>query len=439
MNVTLVIAVIVLSGVVAYVGDIIGKRLGKKRVSLFGLRPRQTAVLVAVTTGWIITAGTIAVLAVASSSVREAVFNLERLHQQVRDAQSEAQLALMQRDGTLAELRDVESQLGKATARASEAQAAADEAAGEVVQTRGELEQASGQVHELQSREGWLERNIHQLTSEGEKARKTRDQALAEAGDVSFSGTLYLYGYGMVRSETYVLQPGDELARVILQRGTTVEDVRRGIARLVSEATDAAKANGCAPYDYPDDNIDATSGLYLILRPAEPQSGAEWRQLSIGERQTAYDQHLRYLADQAASRTQAGESVYITLNVWDYPVPSRRPAIVDFRMDRVEPAFYRGNVLATQPIALGATKNDIAAACHELLRKARATAVDRGTVWRRSGIREIPYEDLESVVQEVLRLQRDQQLAARLSAVVTQEECLNIDEPEIRIEVDPVL
>jgi len=43
---------------VAYLGDIVGTRIGKRRISLFGLRPRHTSSVITVITGILIVAGT---------------------------------------------------------------------------------------------------------------------------------------------------------------------------------------------------------------------------------------------------------------------------------------------------------------------------------------------------------------------------------------------
>ena len=114
MNVVLVLAVLIISGIVAYVGDVIGKRLGKKRVSLFGLRPRQTAVAIAVTTGCLITGGTILALAVASQDVRQAIFHLRELNEQVAAAEARAVDAQRGRDEAEASLQQTQTDLDEA-------------------------------------------------------------------------------------------------------------------------------------------------------------------------------------------------------------------------------------------------------------------------------------------------------------------------------------
>ena len=61
------IGVLVLTGgAIAFIGDRLGTRIGKKRLSIFGLRPRHTSIIVTIITGILITAATFGILAAAS-------------------------------------------------------------------------------------------------------------------------------------------------------------------------------------------------------------------------------------------------------------------------------------------------------------------------------------------------------------------------------------
>ncbi len=75
----LIFSIIILAGVIAYLGDILGRRIGKKKLSLFKLRPRYTAILVSVITGILIAAITLTILSVASQDVRTALFGMKEL------------------------------------------------------------------------------------------------------------------------------------------------------------------------------------------------------------------------------------------------------------------------------------------------------------------------------------------------------------------------
>lgn len=82
-------AIIILSGVIAALGDRLGTKVGKARMRLFNLRPRQTAVVVTVVTGILIAGSTLGILFASSKSLREGVFRLDDILKQLRVAQAE--------------------------------------------------------------------------------------------------------------------------------------------------------------------------------------------------------------------------------------------------------------------------------------------------------------------------------------------------------------
>ena len=50
-GITLILVLAVVGGVIAFIGDRLGTRIGKKKLSIFGLRPRHTAVIVTILRG----------------------------------------------------------------------------------------------------------------------------------------------------------------------------------------------------------------------------------------------------------------------------------------------------------------------------------------------------------------------------------------------------
>ena len=68
-----------MGGALAYIGDQLGVYWGKKRISVFGLRPKQTAVLISVITGLFITLFTLMVASILNENVEIALFNIENL------------------------------------------------------------------------------------------------------------------------------------------------------------------------------------------------------------------------------------------------------------------------------------------------------------------------------------------------------------------------
>ncbi len=91
MSWDLIFMLIALGAVVAVVGDQIGMRFGKKRISLFGLRPRYTSRVTTIVTGMLITLATLAVLGSTSETVRAALFGMKYLQGQVTDLTKQLQ------------------------------------------------------------------------------------------------------------------------------------------------------------------------------------------------------------------------------------------------------------------------------------------------------------------------------------------------------------
>lgn len=80
MGTVLAIGLLVaICGLIAYVGDLLGRRMGKRRLSLWGLRPRHTAILFTIGTGMLIAVFSLAVLMGLSVGIRRAVLQGEAL------------------------------------------------------------------------------------------------------------------------------------------------------------------------------------------------------------------------------------------------------------------------------------------------------------------------------------------------------------------------
>jgi uncharacterized protein (DUF3084 family) len=79
----IIILLIALSGAIAYIGNRVGKYIGKKRLTVFGLRPRYTAILITVISGILIALGTGGVMLALSENARTALLGLDRLQAEI--------------------------------------------------------------------------------------------------------------------------------------------------------------------------------------------------------------------------------------------------------------------------------------------------------------------------------------------------------------------
>ncbi|MBD2387834.1 DUF3084 domain-containing protein [Cylindrospermum sp. FACHB-282] len=111
----LIAAILILGGVIATVGDRIGTRVGKARLSLFNLRPKNTAVLITIFTGGLISASTLAILFTADEGLRKGVFELEDIQKDLRHKREQLKTAETQKS-------QVETELNQARKEQTQAQ-----------------------------------------------------------------------------------------------------------------------------------------------------------------------------------------------------------------------------------------------------------------------------------------------------------------------------
>ena len=190
----LVFAVLVLGGLIAALGDHLGSKVGKARLRLFKLRPRQTAVVLTVVTGILIAASTLATLFAFSKSLRAGVFQLDDILKQLRVAKAELEAAADEKADIEQELSAVrrQQQLVQQRSKAIDRNYAR---ALKQLQTvtrqsktlRAEVKTLSQQQQQLQQQKDSLvteAKTLQQQVRERDQALSERQQRIAQQGQI---------------------------------------------------------------------------------------------------------------------------------------------------------------------------------------------------------------------------------------------------------------
>ncbi|MEM7592875.1 MAG: DUF3084 domain-containing protein [Cyanobacteria bacterium P01_A01_bin.83] len=154
----LIAAIFLLGGIVAAFGDRVGTKIGKARLRLFNLRPRQTAMLITVITGMSISALTLGILFGLSGSLRRGVFQLDDILKQRRQLKGELAQAK-------AEQKQVQQQLAKVKEQQSQA----------VINLNAinqDFEQSKQQVKQISDQAQKLRQELDSLLTEREKRQE---------------------------------------------------------------------------------------------------------------------------------------------------------------------------------------------------------------------------------------------------------------------------
>ncbi len=86
----LIVFIAILAGIIAYIGDRVGHQVGRKRLTIFNIRPRYTSTIIAVGTGMIIALVIMLIAIFASNQVQTAFFHLNEINAEIQKAQARA-------------------------------------------------------------------------------------------------------------------------------------------------------------------------------------------------------------------------------------------------------------------------------------------------------------------------------------------------------------
>lgn len=226
-NWQLVLIVVAISATVSYVGDVLGMKIGKRRISLFGLRPKYTSTVVTLLTGVGVALLTLAVASYVSVYVRGALLGSKIMERQnvqlnenlraLRDQLDDMELSAMQGRSELESIRSEKAQMESAVAQLRE----------ETEQLkRGLTEMKEGRVIAFQ---GEL---LAQIPIEGEIDRPSIDRTLrelTEAAEAYLAGKLRESGGSSAQPKVTI---SDEVRRALDEKLQTAKS--RTVLRMTA-------------------------------------------------------------------------------------------------------------------------------------------------------------------------------------------------------------
>lgn len=236
-GVFLILVLALTGGVIAFIGDRLGTKIGKKRLSIFGLRPRHTSIVVTIVTGICITAVTFGIMAAVSENVRTALFGMEELNNRMKATQQSL-------DTTRSELTDAEAE----KAQADRDLEASKKDVKDLKAEQAELEQESSRLREegarlLAQNDALAEQSAAlSAANEGLSAANTEltgknETLTSENKDLEVRTKALREGLITVREGDIVFRAGEVLASGVIKGHRSEEEVRRdfdGLAQTVS-------------------------------------------------------------------------------------------------------------------------------------------------------------------------------------------------------------
>ena len=222
----------VMGGLIAFIADKLGSKIGKKKLSVFGLRPHDTSVLLTVLSGVLIALFSVGILAISSESARTALFGMEKLQKELFRLTSEKNTAEKEYDKAMNALKEKNAAIADLDVKIREADAAKTAAEKNLLAANNSLNEVRGQYEATQGALVNAKSEVQSLTEARDKLNE-EIKGLQEETDALQQGLAFMRGGQMMYRSGEVVFAG------IIHTGTEEEN-RNQMSWLMGSANTAA-------------------------------------------------------------------------------------------------------------------------------------------------------------------------------------------------------
>lgn len=210
------LVLIVMGGVIAFLGDRIGSKVGKKRMTLFGLRPKYTSVIVTIISGVLISFSTVAVMAVVNENVRVALFGLSRLQAQMNDLNQEIKVKNRELEKGKRQLEARNKEYEDVTKKSEETSRELDRVESQRVYMENELASVQDAYDEAQA-------GVEKSAREIQNLEKAKEELSSNISTLNEEKKTLLDNIYALREGQVVMQAGQILTSVTVDENMTRE------------------------------------------------------------------------------------------------------------------------------------------------------------------------------------------------------------------------
>lgn len=248
-GIMLILVLVIMGGAIAYIGDKLGSKVGKKKLTVFGLRPKHTSILVTIVTGFLIAASTLAILTVASQDVRTALFGMAELKQELVALSSEV---VQQNDELLTNREALAAKTQEyleVTAKVTEQSQRLTTVSEELRTATRERERAATKLQQIQQDYAAVTNDLKAASQEIEQLTITRQQLDERIADLNTekndleADVVQLTdltdnlrrGLQVIREGAIVFRAGEVLSTTVVSAGKTRADTERTLNMVLVE------------------------------------------------------------------------------------------------------------------------------------------------------------------------------------------------------------
>lgn len=246
-GIMLILVLVVMGGAIAYIGDKLGTKVGKKKLTVFGLRPKHTSILVTIITGFLIAASTLGILTLVSKDVHTALFGMEELKAELNSLSEEvfkqndeltvSRAALAAKTQEYLELtkkvKETSGQLAKIAQELDTATAERDRAAAALTSIQKDYAAAKNDLGKAKQEIAGLLKTKQQLDAQVAELHSSKTQLEDDVRRLNDLTTNLKRGMQIVREGSIVFRAGEALATSAIRGGETRAATEQALAEII--------------------------------------------------------------------------------------------------------------------------------------------------------------------------------------------------------------
>lgn len=235
-GITLILVLALMGGLIAYLGDKLGSKIGKKRLRLFGLRPHDTSVVMTIVSGMLVAALTITVLTIASKEVRTALFGMKQMRAEIASLTATRDKANEELSAQSAKINELDQKISEATQAAEQARQQKAAAEAQMKDAQAQMQQAQADLGQLQARYAEASARLQEAQAQVKQAEAARDQLQQDVKSLEETAKKLREGIVAVREGHVVFRSGEILYSGVLKGGQNEETTQKQLQDFLNQA-----------------------------------------------------------------------------------------------------------------------------------------------------------------------------------------------------------
>lgn len=250
----LIAIIAIMGGAIAYIGDKLGTKVGKKKLSIFGLRPKHTSIIVTIVTGILISATTLGVMTAVSWDVRTALFGMEELKAELLELNTEVTSKTTELEASRAALDTKNAEYAAVSAKVKETAERLAQIMAELTEVTAERDRTMTALTTLQSDYALAQRDLASYQANIKSLQTTKEQLdkriaglNGQIGELNTAKTALQSdvdrlneltstlnkGLQIVREGTVVFRTGELLSTSVVHGGQSEDETSKELSAVI--------------------------------------------------------------------------------------------------------------------------------------------------------------------------------------------------------------